>query len=320
MQALIPYFPTIQLTLSMPEFMGGEWSFFHGFGLALGIDLIYGSIVTINRAERHSLDYRTFQELFFWLVFGIIIGGKIGFALFYYPQEHWENPALLLKLGSGLSSFGGFITCAITFFLVLRRRNKPILPYADNVIYGFSFGWMFGRLGCTLNHEHPGTASDFWLARFCRPVEGWTLELPDSLIAKPADLRFSHCIEEGKAAVTSFSDKVSVDYPGVTAVNDMGLYEMLYAVVLYTTLRILDRKPRPDGLYFLIMIYTYTPIRFTMDFLRPLEGNARYLGLTPAQSGCISFLTVTSLVIMRYHEHYNFKIKASPTWKFWMSF
>lgn len=168
-------------------------------------------------------------------------------------------------------------------------------------MYGFAFGWFFGRLGCTLNHEHPGTASDFWLARFCRPIEGYTLDLPQWLIQIPHDFRFSHCIEQGKAAVTVISDKVAVDYAGVVSVHDMGLYEMLYALVLFITYWILDKKPRPDGLFFFIMIYSYAPLRFMMDFLRPLEGNARYSGLTPAQWGCLAFLCVCTTAAF-YHR------------------
>ena len=307
MQALIPYFPVIQLSIPLPDFFAREFLVLHGFGFFAGIALIYGAAVTFNRAERQGLDNRTFKELFVWLIFSVIVGGHFGYGLFYHPQEYIANPRLFFTdMGSGLSSLGGFITCAITFTWVLWRRKKNLLAYADNIMYGFSFGWIFGRLGCTLNHEHPGSASNFWTARFCRPVEGFTLELPQWLTMPTADHRFSHCIEQGKTAVTSYADKVSSDYNGVVSVHDMGLYEVFYAMALYTSYRILDRKPRPDGLFFLMMIYSYAPIRFMMDFLRPLEGNARYSGLTPAQWGCIVFLVVCTATVAYYREHFEF--------------
>ena len=188
MQPLIPYFPTIQFTLPLPDFFPLDQLVFYGFGLCVGIGIIYGSSITLDRARRENLDEATFMELFFWLVFAVIIGGHIGYGLFYFPEEYFADPIKFLDVTSGLSSFGGFITFSIAALLVLRRRQQPLLPYADNIMYGFSFGWFFGRLGCTLNHEHPGTASDFFLARYCRPVEGFTLELPSwaikSLIIK----------------------------------------------------------------------------------------------------------------------------------------
>lgn len=303
MQALIPYFPVIQLSIPLPDFFTKDFLVLHGFGFMVGVAIIYGAVVTLQRAERKGLDIATFNILFWWLVFGIIVGGHVGFGLFYYPKEYLANPKLFLNFSSGLSSFGGFITCSIAFFFVLKQRKKPLLPYADNIMYGFSFGWIFGRLGCTLNHEHPGTASDFWLARFCRPVEGFTWDLPQWLIQTPYDFRFSHCVEQGKTAVTSISDKVSTDYAGVVSVHDMGLYEVLYALALFLTYWILDKKPRPDGLFLFIMIYTYAPLRFMMDFLRPLEGNARYSGLTPAQWGCLAFLLVCTTAAVYYRKN-----------------
>ena len=312
MQALIPYFPVIQLTIPLPDFFAKEALVLHGFGFFMGIAIIYGAVVTLRRAERKNLDIPTFKELYFWLVLGIIVGGKLGFGLFYFPREHLANPLLFLNFSNGLSSFGGFIACSIAFICVLRRRKKNILPYADNIMYGFSFGWIFGRLACTLNHEHPGSASNFVLARYCRPVEGWTLDLPSWLIQIPADYRFSHCIEQGKSAVTHIGDTVASNYAGVVAVHDMGFYEVLYALALFTTYWLLDKKPRPDGLFLLIMIYSYAPIRFMMDFLRPLEGNARYYHLTPAQWGCLGFLVVMTAAIIYYRRHFSFLPFAAP--------
>ena len=289
MQPLIPYFQTIQFSIPMPGFMPMDQLLIHAFGLCVGIGVIYGAQITRNRGARLGLSDRVMKELFVWTILGVIVGGHIGYGLFYHPQEYLSNPILFLKLNEGLSSFGGFIFCVIAFLWVLRRHQQKIWPYADSITIGFAFGWFFGRLGCTINHEHPGTASNFFLARYCRPVEGWTIELPNWMRFNPADLRFSHCVDAGPA-VTSYADKVPVNYPGVVAVHDMGLYEALYALTLFLTCRWLDRKPRFDGFYAMLLVFTYAPLRFVMDFLRPEEYNARYAGLTPAQWGCVAFL------------------------------
>ena len=305
MEPLIPYFPLIKFTFSLPDSFHSNPIILYGFGLCVGLGIIYGSSTTMERAEREGLDKSVFVELFFWMVFAVIVGGHIGYGLLYHPKEYLAKPELFLDMSSGLSSFGGFISFSIAAICVLKRRKKPLLPYFDTIIYGFSFGWIFGRLGCTLNHEHPGSPSNFWLARYCRPVEGKTLDLPNWMIHQPFDHRFSHCIEEGKAVVRSVHEKVSADYNGVTAVHDMGMYEMFYAIGLFTVLKILDKKPKPHGTLFFIFIFSYAPIRFCFDFLRPLEGNARYSGLTPAQWGCIGFLSlcVVSLIVYRKDLH-----------------
>ncbi|CAA0120887.1 Prolipoprotein diacylglyceryl transferase [BD1-7 clade bacterium] len=289
MQPLIPYFQTLQFKIPMPDFMPMDQIVLFGFGLLVGTGLIVGTQIAGTRAKRLGLKSSVMTEIYIWTAIGIVVGGHIGYGLFYHPQEYFANPKLFLDLTGGLSSFGGFIFCTIAILILLYKRKQPIWPYADCVTLGFSLGWFFGRMGCTVNHEHPGTPSNFFLARYCRPVEGWTWELPQWARLNPTDLRFSHCTENG-SVVTSYADKVPVDYAGVVAVHDMGFYEALYALALFGVLKWLDRKPRFDGMFAMVLVFTYAPLRFFMDFLRPEAFNARYAGLTPAQWGCIVFM------------------------------
>ena len=303
MAPIIPYFPVIQFQLDLPDFMPIEQLVFHGFGLCLGIGMVYGCSLTFSRAKKQGLDTSTFKWLFFWLVFSVIVGGHFGYGLFYEPERFFANPLLFLDMSSGLSSFGGFITFTLGAIWLLKKHQKPFLPYADNIMFGFSFGWLFGRLGCTLNHEHPGSPTDFWLGRYCRPVEGHTLDLPAWIIEQPVDFRFSHCIDTQSTAVTNIADQVTTDYSGILAVHDTGMYEMFYALILLMTYLFLDRKPRPHGTFLLIMLFTYIPLRFVMDFIRPLEGNVRYSLLTPAQWGCIGFFSVCMIALIVYRKN-----------------
>jgi len=85
-------------------------------------------------------------------------------VIFYFPERIKENPLVLLNIWSGLSSFGGFLGAAITFLYLSRKEKIPRLPYADAVALGLVVGWIFGRLGCTTAHDHPGLQTDFFLA------------------------------------------------------------------------------------------------------------------------------------------------------------
>ena len=311
MQPIIPYFQTIRFTVPLPDFFPMESLIIHGFGLCVGIGIVYGSQLAFSRGRRIGLDESTMKAIFIAMVIGVIVGGHVGYGLFYFPEQYFANPKLFLDPRAGLSSVAGFISCAVLFSYILWRRKKPFLPYADTIVYGFSFGWIWGRIGCTLNHEHPGTATNFILGRYCRPVEGWTWDLPQWMVVHDLpDLRFSHCVDDGPR-VTDYTDTVSVDYSGVVAVHDMGMYEVFYALVLFSLILFLDKKPRMQGLYLLILIYTYAPLRFAMDFLRVDFHNARYVGLTPAQWGCVGFLVVCTVAVVRYREH--FQVIASVT-------
>jgi len=74
---------------------------------------------------------------------------------------------------------------------------------------------------------------------------------------------------------------------GVTerACHDLGLYEVLFMLPLAGLFWWLERRPRPHGFYFGLLALLYGPARFALDFLR--VGDVRWLGLTPAQWGCM---------------------------------
>jgi len=235
-------------------------------------------------------------------VLGVVVGGHIGYGIFYHPREYFANPRLFLDLSGGLSSVGGFAFSAAALVLLFRHRRRPFWPYADCIMIGLAFGWFLGRIGCTINHEHPGSATRFFLGRFCRPVENHTIEWPQWMTKAVPDLRFSHCIEPEQAAVTSYAEQVPADYSGIVGMHDMGLYEAMFALGLFILFLWLDRKPRFSGFYVMLAIALYAPARFLMDFLRPEAGNPRYFHLSPAQWGMILLAIVGWWGIKRLRE------------------
>jgi phosphatidylglycerol:prolipoprotein diacylglycerol transferase len=83
---------------------------------------------------------------------------------------------------------------------------------------------------------------------------------------------------------------------------DLGLLEMLYAVVISVVVASLWGKERKVGTYLGIMCILYAPMRFALDFLRVSDGptgDRRYLALTPAQWACIALLVFGITVFFR---------------------
>jgi phosphatidylglycerol:prolipoprotein diacylglycerol transferase len=97
-------------------------------------------------------------------------------------------------------------------------------------------------------------------------------------------------VHDHPGKVTSFFLAVD-DYrfgaPPYQPRHDLGLYEVLYSLVIIGLFVWLERrKRRPVGFYCALLPIAYAPVRFFLDFLRatPLEGgDVRYAGLTPAQ-------------------------------------
>ena len=82
----------------------------------------------------------------------------------YYPGELIDRPLTILTIGSSMSSYGGFFGGAGAAVFYLRKRGLPMLPYSDTLVMGLLSGWFFGRLGCSIVHDHPGIPSEFFLA------------------------------------------------------------------------------------------------------------------------------------------------------------
>jgi phosphatidylglycerol:prolipoprotein diacylglycerol transferase len=83
---------------------------------------------------------------------------------------------------------------------------------------------------------------------------------------------------------------LSVNYPDGPRV-DLGLYELLFTIVMTAILFQYNRKPRPSGRIIALAALMYAPARFALDFLRATDvarPDRRYLALTPAQWACLA--------------------------------
>ena len=83
---------------------------------------------------------------------------------------------------------------------------------------------------------------------------------------------------------------------------DLGLYELVFTVVLTVVLFVYARRPRPAGRIIGLFAAIYAPVRFGLDFLRAVDGpnpDLRYAGLTAAQWACLGALGVGIWLLRR---------------------
>ncbi len=136
----------------------------HPFGLLVVVGIFVGQHFADKRAVRIGMDLKKFQSLTTWTVFlGIVISHAFD-QIFYYPESVLEKPWELLFFWKGLSSFGGLFGAAIAFNWYGRKHKMDLWRSADCIAYGLPTGFFFGRMGCAVVHDHPGMASDHWLA------------------------------------------------------------------------------------------------------------------------------------------------------------
>jgi phosphatidylglycerol:prolipoprotein diacylglycerol transferase len=129
------------------------------------LGFIIGEEIARARGLRNGMEPRDVVDGAVFIVGMGFLVAHIVHVLAYNPHLLSEDPLILLKVWAGFSSTGGFIGAilgSVIFFTKIRPRNY--WKYADNTMYGFAFGWFFGRMGCFSVHDHVGRASDFFLA------------------------------------------------------------------------------------------------------------------------------------------------------------
>lgn len=113
---------------------------------------------------------RFLPDLFFSVLIGALIGGRLGYALWYYPEYFFSEPIALISpydfttgewVGlSGMSYFGGVFGVAIAVFLFARKRGLSILRLTDALSLSSPIALFFGRLGNFMNNELPGRVTE----------------------------------------------------------------------------------------------------------------------------------------------------------------
>lgn len=135
------------------------------FGLLVIIGCAAGFIAARWYGNIRGLERKYFVALTTWTLVPAFILAHVISLLIYFPEIIDQlDPSALLKIGTAMSSFGGFLGGSIGAIFYLKRNSLSLLEYGDSLVFGLTIGWFFGRLGCTIAHDHPGKFSNFILA------------------------------------------------------------------------------------------------------------------------------------------------------------
>jgi phosphatidylglycerol:prolipoprotein diacylglycerol transferase len=104
---------------------------------------------------------RDVDDMLFYGVFGVILGGRLGYVLFYKPLYYLGQPLEIVQIWQGGMSFhGGMLGVFVALWLFARRRGKRWLEVTDFVAPLVPLGLAAGRLGNFINAELWGRATD----------------------------------------------------------------------------------------------------------------------------------------------------------------
>lgn len=178
MQALIP-FPDISPELISIELFGFGFAL-RWYALAYIVGILIAWRLALRSVRRPALwpdqtppmTPRQVEDLLTWIILGVIIGGRLGFVLFYQPSYYLSHPAEILKVWQGGMSFhGGFLGVVGAAWIFTARHRLPVLSSADMIAHTVPPGLLLGRLANFINGELWGRPSDVpWAVAFPGPL------------------------------------------------------------------------------------------------------------------------------------------------------
>ena len=108
------------------------------------------------------------DDAFIWLTLGVVLGGRIGYVLFYQPGYYLQHPVEALYLWHGGMSFhGGALGVTLAILLFTRARGLVVLAFSDVIAEAIPIGLFFGRIANFINGELFGRETDVpWAMAF----------------------------------------------------------------------------------------------------------------------------------------------------------
>lgn len=160
------------------------------FGALVATGVFLGSHLATKQGKKLGLSEPALTSFIMWVVGIGFLGGHMFDVIFYYPDQLLRDPLSLFRIWESLSSFGGFLGGVIGVFLWKLRYRTHVLPYADVIASAFPTAWVFGRMGCSVAHDHPGLESDLWFAVQYPHGGRFDLGLYEMLLTIPLALAF----------------------------------------------------------------------------------------------------------------------------------
>jgi phosphatidylglycerol:prolipoprotein diacylglycerol transferase len=101
------------------------------------------------------------DDMLFYGVLGVVIGGRLGEVLFYHPVYYFNHPFEIIAIWKGGMSFhGGFIGVLIAMWLWARKAGRRLVDVYDFIAPMVPLGYAAGRIGNFINGELPGRVAD----------------------------------------------------------------------------------------------------------------------------------------------------------------
>ena len=227
----------------------------HWYGLTYLIGMLAGWWLARVRVKKPGSEWTAAQvdDLLFYVALGVILGGRVGYILFYGFDNWLGDPLALLRLWEGGMSFhGGFLGVLLAMYLYGRKHQRGFFQLTDFIAPFIPLGLFAGRIGNFINGELWGKVTDL----------PWGMQLRCD--------QFVHVCR----------DKLLLP-PGTELsppLHPNQLYEaLLEGALLFLILWLFSARPTPRMAVSALFLIGYGSFRFMIEFVRMPDVHIGYL-------------------------------------------
>ena len=239
------------------------------YSLAYIIGILLGWVLSKKIFIKNLEINKKFDDYITYLIIGIIVGGRLGYIVFYNFNYYLNNILDIFKIWEGGMSFHGGLIGVICASIVFAKKNKQdYFLYTDIVALAAPIGIFFGRLANFVNSELYGSPTEVpWAVTFVQV---------DNLSRHPSQLY--EAVLEGI---------------------------ILFLILIYFRKKNYLEKP---GLISALFLILYSIFRFIVEFFRMPDEQLGYLILSLSMGQIISLIFIIFGIILFYVKNENKQI------------
>jgi phosphatidylglycerol:prolipoprotein diacylglycerol transferase len=294
--------------------VGPRW-----YGMAYVLAFVSGFALLSWLSKRGYLDLSqsAVGDFVTWVaLFGVMVGGRLGYLIFYRPEMLREPLSILRVWEGGMSSHGGILGVVLFSLYYARRHKISWTNLGDNLVVAVPIGLFLGRCANFINGELYGRAANvFWAMQFPK-------ELLEPANAAEADRALAACqqIDPSLNSIEAIIEAVRTN-PRIATVlrgiltprHPSQLYEaFLEGVVLFAILWFVRTCMRtPNGLLTGLFMICYAIFRIVVEYFR--EPDAPMIGVFTRGQFFSFFLVAIGfafIVAARWHPTYPRKLEG----------